>query len=189
MGPTFFTGNPKGSQIAVISLASIAAISIAPAYLLLKANNNYGLLFLCFGLLAGYASYDCARKSQKHADLANTPPTQINDFKNGLGVTTSTAVLHDQVAMQHLSNLFQVVSHREPLPAPSGKVTADGAPDPSRQGEAIREVTQINEEGEAMRKQVTEQLSARLSGTVVVQNPPNEQMRIDIGRNASKPLD
>lgn len=139
---------PERSQVLVILLGGIAAVSVFTGFVFLWHKHDLSWVPLLSAAVFTGLSLFAWNKSHRSADMANALPTIVEDDHTGLRVSVDPRALASPESFQLVEKVFSLIAHREPLPEPDGTVGASASDNPQPEGkaEAVEGVRLANEE-------------------------------------------
>lgn len=138
---------PEKSQVFVLSLVGLTAISLVAGFIFLWHKPDVCWLpFSCAGISAAMA-FAAWHFSHKNVDMHGATATSVSRQPDGgLSVVADARLLNSIGGQNALAQLVSIVAYRQPLPMPSGVVDNDGRPLENSRTEAVSQVACINQE-------------------------------------------
>ncbi|MBJ2156657.1 hypothetical protein [Variovorax sp. IB41] len=164
---------PIRSQVVLVALIGVAAISLICTTILLATGNMAGLALLLFAFAALGASLYGWLKSQSDADLDQAHPTAVTT-SDGTLISTDTRTLRSSESVAGLVRLVELL-HRQPLPPASGMLDAKSQIIEGSEAIAIEAVMRINGETQNQTNEVLDALRMSQIKEGVAQSSVNEK--------------
>ena len=135
---------PQGSQVVLLAFVLVSSICIFVGFHFLWSERSSWPIPLVTGAIIALATLFAWFHARRDIDLRDAPPTEITT-PAGMHVSTDARSLASPALLQGLTNVLQILSHREPLPEPDGLVNEDGVPVQGSKAEAVSIVRAANE--------------------------------------------
>lgn len=171
-GSANLTMNPLGSGIVICMLFFVCMACLIPAYLLLRDNNHFGLLFILLSALLGAGAVFLISKSQRDQDLANAAPINMSN-RDGVNISLDARLAPQFGTPQEMWGQLGAILNRQPLPMPSGMLDKNGQMIPNSANQAQEIIKETNQRAAEINQTATERLRQITHGTPsITQTPP-----------------
>jgi hypothetical protein len=154
---TDVTISPKGSQVVLVGMITLAGISLILSSSLIYFQLDFWWVFLVFSSLCCVGALWAWRCSNDNLDLASAHPATIT-VPNTAIISADTRTLRDPQSVNSLVIILQETLSRKPLPLPSGLVGSDMELMSNSEEQAKQVVDEINAESLATTNMIYDSL-------------------------------
>lgn len=152
---------PSRSQVVLVALIAVICICFLVGFFFLWEEKDYAWVPLSIGLIIVLMVLYAWFKAQKDTDLEHASPTTLTDAA-GNAISTDSRALMSPVGIQAVERIYNLISHRVPLPRADGVVDSSGKPVPNTEAEANTRVDKVNSEAQEIIKIAADELGLNI---------------------------